>query len=67
MKNRLAGLLLQLDREITSTRRMADKVSRVERETNMNQMRSLARAMVMEEMQTKMSDALVQQKVSHTG
>ena len=31
----------------------------------MNQMRSMARAMVMEEMQTKMSDALVQQQVPH--
>ena len=65
MKNRLLGLLLQLDREITSTSRMVDKVSRVERETNLNQMRSMARAMVMEEMQTKMSDALVQQQVPH--
>ena len=44
---------------------MVDKVSRVERETNLNQMRSMARAMVMEEMQTKMSDALVQQQVPH--
>ena len=31
----------------------------------MNQMRSMAGAMVMEEMQTKMSDALVQKQVPH--
>ena len=65
MKERLAGLLLKLDREISSTKVLIDKVIRVERETSMYQMRSMARAMVMEEMQTKMSDALVQQKVPH--
>ena len=65
MKERLAGLLLKLDREISCTRVLVDKVSRVERETNLNQMRSMARAMVMEEMQTKMSDGLVQQQVPH--
>ena len=44
---------------------LVDKVSRVERETSDSQMRSMTGAMVMEEMQTKMSDALVQQKVPH--
>ena len=63
MKDRLAGLLLQLDREISCTRVLVDKVSRVERETSDSQMRSMARAMVMKEMQTKMSDGLVQQQV----
>ena len=65
MKERLAGLLLKLDREISSTKVLIDKVIRVERETSMYQMRSMARAMVMEEMQTKMPDGLVQQQVPH--
>jgi hypothetical protein len=60
MKDRLTGLLLQLDREISCTRVLVDKVSMVESDS---QMRSMARAMVMEEMQTKMSDGLVQQQV----
>ena len=49
MKDRLAGLLLQLDREISSTRRMMDSVSRVEREISLSQMKSMVRATVMEE------------------
>ena len=65
MKERLAGLLLKLDREISSTKVLIDKVIRVERETSMYQMRSMARAMVMEEMQNKMPDGLVQQHVPH--
>ena len=62
MKERLAGLLLQLDREISCTRVLVDKVSRVERETGDSQQ---MRSMVMEEMQTKMSDGLVQQQIPH--
>ena len=56
MKERLAGLLLKLDREISSTKVLIDKVIRVERETSMYQMRSMARAMVMEEMQSADQD-----------
>ena len=61
MKERLAGLLLQLDREISCTRVLVDIVSRVERKISDSQMRSIARAMVMEEM----SDGLMQQQVPH--
>lgn len=61
MKDRLAGLLHQLDREISSTRMMVNNVSRSEREASMSQRSSMARAMVMEE--TKMSEDLVQQQV----
>jgi len=65
MKDRLADLLLQLDREISFTRRMVDRVSRIERETSISQLENMSRAMVMEEMQTMMSDGLVQQQVPH--
>ena len=61
MKDSLAGLLLQLDSEISSTRMMVNNVSRSEREASMSQRSSMARAMVMEE--TKMSEDLVQQQV----